>query len=103
MALTKRITQVNGISYYYHRVVGISSYVNTQNVIEVRQYTSKAKRQEENDWYASEDPERPALNIVTNGVYYDVPYQDGMTLEQAYEYLMSLPEYEGATDAGTGE
>lgn len=104
MALSKRTTLPNGVQVNYHRVVGIRTIVNVQNVVEVASYTSRAKREEERAALAGEDP---AMDVYVETGIYEAPYDPGMTPESAYAWLKaSRPEFEGAADvleAGQGE
>lgn len=101
MALKKKITAQNGIVTEYHRIAMTSVEVNQQNTILLYSYLSEDGRQVEKDYAAGK------YNDVDSGLvpfpYYDAQYlhpdYDGtMTIEKAYEYLKSLPEFEGAED-----
>ena len=79
----------------------ISVEVNQQNTILLYSYLSEDGRQVEKDYAAGK------YNDMDSGLvpfpYYDAQYlhpdYDGtMTVEKAYEYLKSLPEFEGAED-----
>lgn len=104
MALSKRITLPNGVQVNYHRVVGIRSIVNVQNIVEVASYTSRAKREEERAALASEDP---SMDVYVETGIYEAPYDPGMSPDAAYAWLKeNRPEFEGADDvleAGQGE
>lgn len=101
MALKKKVTAQNGIVTEYHRIAMTSVEVNQQNTILLYSYLSEDGRQVEKDYAAGK------YNDVDSGLvpfpYYDAQYlhpdYDGtMTIEKAYEYLKSLPEFEGAED-----
>jgi hypothetical protein len=101
MALKKTVTAKNGIVTEYHRIAMISVEVNQQNTILLYSYLSEDGRQVEKDYAAGK------YNDMDSGLvpfpYYDAQYlhpdYDGiMTVEKAYEYLKSLPEFEGAED-----
>lgn len=101
MALKKKITAKNGIVTEYHRIAMISVEVNQQNTILLYSYLSEDGRQVEKDYAAGK------YKDVDSGLvpfpYYEAQYlhpdYDGtMTIEKAYEYLKSLPEFERAED-----
>ena len=101
MALKKKITAKNGIVTEYHRIAMISVEVNQQNTILLYSYLSEDGRQVEKDYAAGK------YKDVDSGLvpfqYYEAQYlhpdYDGtMTIEKAYEYLKTLPEFEGAED-----
>lgn len=101
MALKKTVTAKNGIVTEYHRIAMISVEVNQQNTILLYSYLSEDGRQVEKDYAAGK------YNNMDSGLvpfpYYDAQYlhpdYDGtMTVEKAYEYLKTLPEFEGAED-----
>lgn len=94
MALSKRVALGNGVTVNYHRVVGFNVTTNVQNTIEVASYTSRAKRAEEEAAVAASEP----MNVYIETVYHSVPYDPTMTVAGAYEYLKTLPEFEGAVD-----
>lgn len=94
MALSKRITAENGITLYYHRIVSINTFVNVQNSIEVASYTSRAKREEEKAALA----DGAEHNVYIETMLVEVEYDPAMTPQSAYEYLKTLPKFEGAND-----
>ena len=77
MALKKKVTAKNGIVTEYHRIAMISVEVNQQNTILLYSYLSEDGRQIEKDY---------------------ADYDGTMTIVKAYEYLKTLPEFEGAED-----
>ncbi len=94
MSLKKNIALSNGIQLNYHRVAALHIYVNNQNVIEVQSYTSEDKRKEEKEAIPLGLPH----DVYIEARYYDVPYDQNMTISDAYEYLKTLPEFENAED-----
>lgn len=94
MALSKRIALPNGVVTNYHRVVSVNAVTNIQNIIEVASYTSKAKRAAE---HAAIDAGEKADVFISTSIL-SAPYDQSMTVVSAYEWLKTLPEYEGATD-----
>jgi len=100
MGLKKHITLPNGIQLNYHRVVSLHIQTNNQNVIEVAGYTSQTKRREEIECMealANGDNDA-SCDVFIETAAYIAPYEQDMTVESAYGYLKSLPEFEGAED-----
>ena len=100
MGLKKHITLPNGVHLNYHRVVSVTVITNQQNIVEVASYTSNAKRQEEQEAYdqARETGEWPEMDVFINTQYFNAPYDQDMTVISAYDWLKTLPEFEGADD-----
>jgi hypothetical protein len=99
MALKKKVTAKNGIVTEYHRIAMISVEVNQQNTILLYSYLSEDGRQIEKDY--AEGKYKDIDSGLISFPYYDAQYlhpdYDGtMTIEKAYEYLKTLPEFEGA-------
>lgn len=94
MALSKQVIAESGVPFVYHRVVSVNIYTNVQNLIEVRSYTSEEKRKEEADAIKNGE----SMNVYAESKHYAIPYDQAMTIESAYNYLKTLPEFEGATD-----
>lgn len=86
MALQKDIIQRNGVLTTYHRIFFIQSRINSGVSIAVLSYLNEESRR-------SDNPEKFVASVT-----YEIPYQENMTVEQAYEYLKTLPEFEGAED-----
>lgn len=89
MALRKPIKQSDGVTTNYHRVAFVQITTNRQNSIAVFSYIDEASRR---DMDTAES--RPYCASIT----YETEYSPNMTIELAYEYLKTLPEFEGATD-----
>lgn len=92
MALSKRITLDNGVDVNYHRVVSVNIITNVHNVIEVASYTSEAKRREEQEAIQNGLP----MDIYINSSFINAPYNQSMTVEGAYNYVKTLPGFDGA-------
>lgn len=89
MALFKTIRQADGVTTNYHRIAFVQITTNQQNSIAVFSYVDEDSRR------TAQDPDaRPYCVAVT----YETEYSPNMTVELAYEYLKTLPEFEGATD-----
>ncbi len=97
MALLKKIELENGIVTNYHRIVSLNSIVNNQNIIEVASYINQNKRKEEKEYYDSND-ENKSINVFINTKYYNVNYDENMSVKTAYNYLKSLDEFKDAED-----
>lgn len=91
MAIKKNIELDNGITLTYHRVVRIQSIINYGNMIEVQSYMSQQNRLREKG-----NPSH--VDIYTEAFYYNIPYDPELNVTKAYEYIKSLPEFEGAED-----
>jgi len=99
MGLKKRIAQGNGVILNYHRVVSVHTITNDQTIVEVAGYTSKAKRQEEK--HAAEllaQGQDATCDVYIATTYFNAEYDPGMTVINAYNYLKTLPEFDGAED-----
>ena len=90
MALYKEITQSDGVKTNYHRILFLTQTVNRQNSIAVLSYVDDMSRLQE----LEVNEYQPYRNSVT----YETAYSETMTIEKAYEYLKTLPQFEGATD-----
>lgn len=94
MALTKRIELPSGVAVSYHRIVSVNVITNLVNLIEVASYTSAAKRAEEQAALSANAP----MDVYVHTAVYEAPYDQDMTVEDAYEWVKALPEFEGARD-----
>ena len=97
MALEKQIELDNGVIVNYHRVVSINKITNNQNVIEIASYTSKAKRQEEKDYYINEDDNK-SMNVFINTNYISKEYNEKETISDVSNYLKTLDNFKNAID-----
>lgn len=88
MALLKTIKQPDGVTTTYHRVLFVDSMINSHVSIAVLSYIDEEGRN-------NDSPESRAYKVSTS---YEIEYEKNMTVEKAYQYLKSLPEFEGATD-----
>ena len=91
MAIKKDVELANGVVLTYHRVVRIQSIVNHSSLIEVQSYISKQKR-------LLEKATNYSSNVYIEATYYNIPYDPELNVVKAYEYIKSLPEFEGAED-----
>lgn len=95
MALKKRIVQWNGVPTEYHRIYNIENIVNHGTVIKVYSYINEGEREREK--------EKPIYSIRTEDIYLavdeiELPYNDTLTVDDAYEYLKTLDKYSDAED-----
>lgn len=91
MALFKSIRQPDGVTTSYHRISSVTTTVNKQNFIAVFSYVDEEARKCEN----SDESMQPYVKSITYGTAYD----ENMTVMDAYNYLKTLPQFEGAADA----
>ena len=90
MALFKEVKQDDGVTTKYHRIMYLTTTVNRQNSIAVLSYVDGEYREAEKESVMRQ----PYQKAVT----YETTYDPTMTVETAYEYLKTLPQFEGATD-----
>lgn len=90
MALYKEIVQDDGVTTCYHRILQLIQTVNKQNSIAVVSYVGAEARMNELEAVIAQ----PYKKAIT----YETDYSEAMTIETAYDYLKTLPEFEGATD-----
>ena len=90
MALYKPIKQDDGVITNYHRILYSQITTNKQNSIAVISYIDNEARDNEKENVIA----KPYSKAIT----YETEYDETMTIEKAYEYLKTLPEFEGATD-----
>ena len=88
MVLKKEVRQDNGVVTNYHRILYITSMINSHVSIAVLSYIGEPGRSMEN---SEVEPYKVAVT-------YEKEYEENMTIEDAYEYLKTLPEFEGAED-----
>lgn len=101
MALKKNVTLSNGIVVTYHKISMLKADINQQITLLVHSYISEEGRQIEKD-YADGKYNDIDMNLINwpyvYADYINIPYDETMTIEKAYEYLKTLPEFEGAED-----
>lgn len=91
MALFKEVRQADGVTTKYHRILFLQLLTNHHNSIAVVSYVDDSARDDEKNAEIAQ----PYQTSVT----YELPYDASMTIKTAYEYLKTLPQFEGATDA----
>lgn len=90
MALYKEVKQEDGVTTAYHRILYVTTTVNRQNSIAVLSYVDDSARESEKENVIAQ----PYQKAVT----YETDYSPGMTIGTAYEFLKTLPQFEGAQD-----
>lgn len=97
MALYKKTTSDNGITYTYHRIVSLTNITNVQGVVEVCSYLKQSDREEEISLF--ENPQEDQwFTKMTSTKSYLVDYDENMSIPRAYEYLKTLEEFKNAKD-----
>ena len=90
MALYKPIVQEDGVTTNYHRVLFVQVTTNKQNSIAVVSYIDNYARENEKNGTI----DHPYKRSIT----YETDYDEAMTIPNAYAYLKTLSEFDGATD-----
>lgn len=98
MGLKKQIELENGITLNYHRIVSINKITNNAIIVEVGSYISKEKRQEEIEYYNSEDMNK-MMNVFIHTTYINKTYNEDETIKDLYEYLKGTEKFKDAEDA----
>lgn len=91
MALKKEIIQDNGIKLEYHRISEIKHITNDKTYINVLSYVNEKQREKEKEGTSILD-----LYIIPS--VENLEFNDKLTIEKAYEYLKTLPKFEGSED-----
>ena len=87
MALIKEIKQPDGVTTTYHVVSYVASNTGANTILTVTSYIDEAAARE-----AMAGSHMPYRKSDT----FTVPYDEGMTINRAYEYLLTISKYEGA-------
>lgn len=112
MALQKQIELENGVVINYHRVTSLNKITNISNSIEISSYTNENQRLKEKSYQDLQkrqangeeltEEEQLQLNqgidVFINTEYINIPYDENMTIENAYEYLKNLDKYKDSID-----
>lgn len=101
MAIKKQVTADNGIVTMYHRIVLVRIDVNQQNTILVHSYLSADGRQIEKNYAAGmyNNLEAGMMEFpYVDAKYIHTAYDENMTVKAAYNYLKTLPQFDGAED-----
>ena len=92
MALLKEIRQPDGVVTSYHRILQLIHTTNSHNSISVISYVDKESRDSDGTDSLGNRPYRSSIT-------YEIDYDESMNMEKAYDYLKTLPEFEGYEDA----
>lgn len=112
MALKKEIELENGVIINYHRITSLNKITNISNSIEVSSYTNEEQRKKEkayqelqikqaNGEELTEEEQlqlSQGINVFIHTEYINLPYDEAMTIENAYDFLKSLDEYAESID-----
>ena len=90
MALYKEIRQSDDVITNYHRVLSVTQVVNEYTAVAVVSYVDVLSRSNDN----ADAEQRPYRNAIT----YQTEYDESMNVKSAYDYLKTLPQFEGAED-----
>lgn len=90
MALYKAVKQSDGVTTNYHRILYVNITTNRQNSVAVLSYVDEESRDSEKNSVTTQ----PYQKAVT----YETAYDATMSIESAYEFLKTLPQFEGAID-----
>ena len=90
MALKKKIIQEDGVITEYHRILDVSNTVNSHCSVAVISVASEEIRNKQ----LAGEIQQPYQKIVT----YETEKFSDLSIKEAYEYLKTLLEFEGAED-----
>ena len=95
MALFKIIKDVNGVPLTYHRINDIRHVTNDKTYIDIVSYITKEDREKEQN-QPKYSPNREEIYKTPSIEVMD--YNSDLSIDEAYEYLKTLPRFEGAED-----
>lgn len=112
MAILKEIEKENGIILNYHRITSLNKITNQNNTIEVNSYINEIQRNKEMEYQEAQrknanneelnEKEKALLengiNVFIDAEYIIIPYDESMTIEDAYDYLKTTDKYKDAED-----
>ena len=110
MALQKEIELENGVILNYHRITSLNKITNISNNIEISSYANENQRLKEKDYQdlqmknATDITEEEqsqldkGINVFIYTEYINIPYDENMTIENAYDYLKTLDKYKNSID-----
>lgn len=113
MALQKEIELENGIILNYHRIESLNKITNIANNIDVNSYTNATQRNKEKEYQqiqlknaSGQELTQEEQKILDKGIdvfiytdFIQMPYEEDMTIEDAYDYLLTLDKYKNAKKA----
>ena len=95
MALKKNLILDNGVIVNYHRIVSVNKITNNSNIIEIASYTSKEKRQEEQEAIKH----ARLMNVFIDTTFMNKEYNENETIKDLYDYLKTTEKFKDADDA----
>lgn len=108
MGLLKKMVSPSGVPLEYHRVTDVMIITNLQTVINVNSYVTQSEREKELEYISIKRKEQLGIAdlpdtsdyipVFTDGMSFSLPYDQHMTIDAAYEYLKTLPEFTDAVD-----
>lgn len=107
MALQKQIELENGVILNYHRITSLNKITNISNNIEISSYTNENQRLKEkayqelqikqiNGEELTEEEKvqlEKGIDVFIYTEYINTPYDENMTIENAYDYLKTINTY----------
>ncbi len=90
MALKKKVIQDDGVTTEYHRILYVQATVNSHCSVAVISLVSEEIRKKQ----LAGEIQQPYQKIVT----YETEKFSDLSIKEAYEYLKTLPEFEGSED-----
>lgn len=97
MALKKDIIMPNGLTLGYHRIALVTIDVNNSITILRYSYLNEEARNYEKAYSRGEIEGEPLFPYYEYE-YMSLDYNENMSVKKAYEYLKTLPMFEGAED-----
>lgn len=98
MAIKKKKRSSNGVETEYHRVAMYKVENGQRVTLLVHSYLNEEGRQWEKDYASEKFTGEDLAWPYKEGVYHQADFDESMTLEKAYRYLKTLPEFEGSED-----
>lgn len=112
MALEKEIELENGVILNYHRITSLNKVTNISNDIEINSYINETQREKERIYQElqkknaegkelTEEEQKildKGINVMVEAEYIQIPYDEEMTIEDAYDYLKTTEKYKDAKD-----
>lgn len=97
MALKKKIVKQNGVELDYHRIAMVKIDTNQKSTILLYSYINEEGRNYEKRYAAGEIVGEPSFPYV-DAEYISLNYDENMNIKNAYEWLKTQPQFEGAED-----
>lgn len=94
MAIQVALLTEEGVTTTYHRIVSMNVVTNHEIIIEVRSYIDAEGRAKEQESYDIVD----RIPHYSKTVFIPTEYDENMDIKGAYDFIKTLPDYEGAID-----